>query len=214
MWQTGSRSIPVSHSGCYVSFSATGMAGREGGRWFRYAVTPVSGQVIPDRKQRLIWGGGSISQISNDYGPQDTADSDGMDMDVAREHDVPRGWTVLLTEVPVPLVGTTVACARLDYSDSLVPDCWPRFAEAWVPPVGTIVLCIRSDCSDFCVPNGVPGLLKSICDMVDSLPAAGDVGLPGMSPGRVCRDGCCAGVLACCCWAVPRSFLLGGSLLL
>ena len=28
-------------------------------------------------------GRGSISQISNDYGPQDTADSDGMDMDVA-----------------------------------------------------------------------------------------------------------------------------------
>ena len=100
-----------------------------------------------------------IARISNDYGPQ-TADTDGMDMDIAREHDVPRGWTAPLTEAPVPLVGTTVVCARLDYSDSLVPDCWPWFAEARVPPVGTIVQCVQSDCSDFCVPNGIPGLLK------------------------------------------------------
>ena len=33
----------------------------------------------------------------------------------------------------------------------------------------------------FCVPSGVPGLLKSVRDAVDSLPAAGDVVLPGMS---------------------------------
>ena len=49
--QTGSRGSPVSRSGCYVSFSATGMAGREGGRRFCYAVTPVSGRTTPDGKR-------------------------------------------------------------------------------------------------------------------------------------------------------------------
>ena len=61
-------------------------------------------------------------------------------MVVAREHDVPRGWTVPLTEAPVALVGTTVACARLNYSDSHVPDCWLRFAEARVPLVGPLYI--------------------------------------------------------------------------
>ena len=43
VWQTRSLGIPVSRSGCYVSFSVTGMAGREGGRLLCYAVTPDSG---------------------------------------------------------------------------------------------------------------------------------------------------------------------------
>ena len=171
----GHAASPVSRFGCYVSFSATGMAGREGGRRFCYAVTPDSGQTTPDGKRRLI-------SISNDFGSQDPVDDDGMDMDVAREHDVPRGWTAPLTEAPVQLVGTMVACARLDYSDSHVPDRWQRFAEAQVPPVGTIVQCVRSDCSDFCVPNGVMGLLESARDTEESLPVTGEVVMLGMSP--------------------------------
>ena len=71
--------------------------------------------------------------------------------DLAREYDVPRGWTA------------------------------PRFAEAWVPPVGTVVQCVWSDCSDFCVPDGVPGLLELVRDMEDSFLVSGDVVLPGMS---------------------------------
>ena len=46
----------------------------------------------PDGKRRLIrgGGGGSIARISNDFGPQDPADDDGLEMSTAREHDVPR----------------------------------------------------------------------------------------------------------------------------
>ena len=107
-------------------------------------------------------------------------------------------------EAPVPPVGTTVACARLDYSDSYVPDCWTPSAGARVPPVGTTVHCARLDCSDFCVPDCVPELLKSARDMEESFPVAGDVS------GRVCGDGCCAGVFACCCWGgVLGSFCWG-----
>ena len=74
-------------------------------------------------------------------------------MSVAREHGVPRGRIVPLTEAPFPPVGTTVMCVRLDYSDSYVPDCWPPSAGARVPPVGTTVHCAWLDCSDFCVPE-------------------------------------------------------------
>ena len=95
-----------------------------------------------DGKRQLIRGGGSIARISNDYGPQD----------VAREYDVPRGWTS------------------------------PLFAEARVPPVGTVVQYVRPDCSDFCVPDDIPELLEPVRDMDDSFPVAGDVVRPGMSP--------------------------------
>ena len=79
-----------------------------------------------DGKRRLIRGGRSIDRISNDIGPQDPVDDDGLNMSAAREFDVPRGRIAPLTEASVPPVGTTVACARLDYSDSYVPDCCRR----------------------------------------------------------------------------------------
>ena len=87
----------VSRSGCYVSFFAAGMAGGKGGRRFCHAVTPDAGRVTPDGKRQLIRGGGLIARINNDFGPQDPADEDGMDMSVAREHDVPRGRIAPLT---------------------------------------------------------------------------------------------------------------------
>ena len=118
VWQAGSCGLSVSRSGCYASFFVAGMAGGKGGRQFCHAVTPDAGRATPDGKRRLIRGGGSIARISNDLGPQDPADGDGIDMSVAREHDVPRGRIAPLTEALVPPVGTTVACARLDYSDS------------------------------------------------------------------------------------------------
>ena len=107
---------------------------------------------------------------------------------MAREHDVPRGWTALqFAEARVPPVGTVVQCVRSDCSDFcvpdgvpgllpfagdvvlpgmslVVPDSWPQFAEARVPPVGTPVHCVESDCSDFCKADGNPELLGSICD--------------------------------------------------
>ena len=71
-----------------------------------------------------------------------------------------------------------MACARLDCSDSYVPDCWPPSAGDLVPPVGTTVHRDRLDCSDFCVPDCVPELLESVRDTEESLPVAGDVALP------------------------------------
>ena len=71
-----------------------------------------------------------------------------------------------------------MACAQLDYSDSYVPDCWPPSAGARVPPVGTTVHCAWLDCSDFYVPE----LLESVRDTEGSLPVAGDVVLPEISP--------------------------------
>ena len=91
VWQAGSCGLSVSHSGCYVSFFAAGMAGGKGGRRFCHAVTPDAGRATPDGKRRLIRGRGSIARISNYLGPQDPADGHGIDMSVAREHDVPRG---------------------------------------------------------------------------------------------------------------------------
>ena len=54
--------------------------------------------MTPDGKRRLIRGGGSIAQISNDIGPQDPAVDDGFDMSVAREHVVPRERVAELLE--------------------------------------------------------------------------------------------------------------------
>ena len=51
VWQTGSRGIPVSRSGYYVSFSATGVEVREGWRKFCYAVTPDSDRTTSDGKR-------------------------------------------------------------------------------------------------------------------------------------------------------------------
>ena len=64
----------------------------------------------------------------------------------------------------------------------VVPDSWPRFAEARVPPVGTPVHCVDSDCSDFCGADGDPELLGSVRDTVNSLSAGADVFVPGMFP--------------------------------
>ena len=220
MWQTGSRGIPVSRSGYYVSFSVTGGKAE-----------------TSDGKRQLIRGGGSIARISNDYGPQD----------VAREYDVPRGWTSpLFAEARVPPVGTVVQYVRPDCSDfcvpddipellepvrdmddsfpvagdvvrpgmsPVVPDSWPRFAEARVPPVGTPVHCVDSDCSDFCGADGDPELLGSIRDTVNSLSAGADVFVPGMSlivlAGTAAVPLCLLAVTGQCSW----SFLLGRSLL-
>ena len=93
----GHAASRVSCTGCYVSFFAAGMAGGKDGRRFCHAVTPDAGRATPDGKRQLIRGGGLIARISNDFGPQDPADGDGMDMSVAREHDVPRGRIAPLT---------------------------------------------------------------------------------------------------------------------
>ena len=146
------------------------------------------------RKTATDPGRGSIARISNDFGPQDSAVDDGLDLSAAREHIVPRERVTPLTEASVPPVGTTVACARLDCSDSYVPDCWPPSAGVLVPPVGNTV-----NGSDFCVPDCFPELLESVRDMEAGLSVAGDVALPEVSPVVFCGGGCCAGVLACCC---------------
>ena len=126
-------------------------------------------------------GRGSIARISNDFGPQDPAVDDGLDMSAAREH-VPRGRVAPLTEASFPPVGTTVACARLHWSDSYVPDCWPPSAGVLVPPVGTTVHCARFDCSDLCVPECFPELLESIRNTEEGLSVAVDVALPEVFP--------------------------------
>ena len=75
-----------------------------------------------------------IARISNDFGPQDPADGDGMDMSVARGHDVPRGRIAPLTEALVPPVGTTV---YLTVFLTVFLNCWSptryggKFACCW-----------------------------------------------------------------------------------
>ena len=118
------------------------------------------------------------------------------------------------TEAPVPPVGTTVACARLDYSDSYVPDYWSPSAGDRVPPVGTAVHCAQLDCSDFCVPDCVPELLESVCDMEESLPVAGDAVLPEMSPVVFAGLAAVPVSLPAVAGAVPSAVFAGGGSLL
>ena len=98
------------------------------------------------------------------------------------------GWIILIFVYLTVWPGNTMFPggglhrSRLDYSDSYVPDCWPPSAGARVPLVGTTVHCARLDCSDFGVPDCVPELLESVRDTEESLPVAGDVALPEMSP--------------------------------
>ena len=191
-------------------FFAAGLAVIKGRRRFCDAVTPDAGRTTPDGKRRLIRGGGTIARISYDFGPQDPADGDGMDMYVARGYDVPWGRITPLTEAPVPPVGTTVACTRLDYSDPYVPDCWALSAGARVPPVGTTVHCARLDCSDFCVPDCVPELLESVRDTEEILPVAGDVVLPEMSAVVFAGTAAVPVSLPAAAGVVPSAVFAGG----
>ena len=119
-----------------------------------------------------------------------------------------------LTEASVPLVGTTVACARLDCSDSYVP------AGVLVPLVGTTLHCARLDRSDFCVPDCFPELLESERDTEEGLSVAGDVALPEVSPvvfagaaavpvSLPAVAGVSLPAVACCCWGVLSRFCWG-----
>ena len=121
----------------------------------------------------------SIARISNDFGPMDSAVDDRGS--AAREHVVPRERVAPLTEASVPLVGTTVACNRLDCSDSYVFNCWPPSVEVRVPPVWTTVNCAQLDCTDFCVPDCFSELSESVRDTEGDFPVAADVVLPEVS---------------------------------
>ena len=118
-----------------------------------------------------------------------------------------------LTEASVPLVGTTVACAQLDCSDSYVPDCWPPSAGVLVPPIGTTVNCARLDCSDICVPDCFPELLESVCDMEGGLSVAGDVALPEVSPVVFAGAAAVPVSLPAVAGVVSLAVFAGGSLL-
>ena len=119
------------------------MAGGKGGRRVCHAGHPGcwlsgSGGKTTTDPGKGGGGGGSVARISIDFGPQDSAVDDRLGRSAAREHVVPRERVAPLTEASVPLVGTTVACARLDCSDSCVPNCWPPSAEVRVPLVGPL----------------------------------------------------------------------------
>ena len=105
--------------------------------------------------------GKSITRISNDFGPQDSAIDDEFDLPAAREQVVLRERVALLTEASVPLVGTTVEDARPICSDSDVSDCWSPSVGGLVPTVETTVNCARLDCSDFDVSDCIPEMLES-----------------------------------------------------
>ena len=167
------------------------MEGREHWRRFCYAVTQDSGRATLDGKRRLIRGGGSIARISNDYGPQDVAR--GWTSPYFAEVRVPPVGTVVQcvrldcsdfcgpddipkllepvrdTKDSLPVAGDVVRPGM----SPVVPDSWPRFAEARVPPVRSPVHCVNLDCSDFCGPDDILELLEPVRDMEDSLPVAG-----------------------------------------
>ena len=91
-----------------------------------------------------------------------------------------------------------------------MPDCWPPSVGARIPPVGTTVYCARLDCSDLCVPDCVPELLESVRDTEESLPVAGDVALPEMSPVVFAGTAAVPVSLPAVAGAVPLAVLLGG----
>ena len=90
----------------------------------------------------------------------------------------------------------------------VVPDSWPRFVEARVPLVGIPVHCVESDCSEFCEADGNPELLGSVRDTGNSVPAAVDVVLPGMSPVMFAGTAAVSVCLPAVTGEVPQSYVV------